>query len=258
MANPLPYYPRYPRDLVEGTVGMTFELKTTYAFIIDLIYMQNGRLPDDARYIAGLLNCSVRKWNSIKKELLRLDKIQLTDGFISNYRAVTVLESLGKYQDKQAKNRSASNKNNDLQKPWLNHTDTDTDVSEEVRTSSGEPPDFKKQLFDEGVEYLCSFLGCEKSSQARSFLGKMLKGSGDDPVPILNLIRQAKEKNVADPISWISAANQNRPKNEAISFQEQERRWEAERQSAIDRNQAVYEQRMLREMEGKPLPTHIE
>jgi uncharacterized protein YdaU (DUF1376 family) len=68
--NGLPYYKRFPRDLIDGTIGMPFEEKVTYAFILDLIYMHAGKLPDDARYISGLLGCSIRKWNGIRSALI--------------------------------------------------------------------------------------------------------------------------------------------------------------------------------------------
>ena len=56
--NGLPYYKAYPRDFIEGTVGMSFELKAAYRLVLDLVYMQGGDLPDNSRYIAGLLGCS--------------------------------------------------------------------------------------------------------------------------------------------------------------------------------------------------------
>ena len=115
--NKLPYYKRYPRDFFEGTLGMSFELKAAYGLVLDLIYIHGTKLPDDQRFIAGQLNVSVRKWNYIRSELIRTDKIQLISGFISNYRAVIELESLGKYQEKQSENATKHNDNKDLRKP---------------------------------------------------------------------------------------------------------------------------------------------
>lgn len=119
----LPYYKAYPRDFIEGTIGMPFEVKCTYRVILDLIYMQSGKLPDDARYISGLLGCSIRKWKSIREILIKTDKIQVSGEFLSNYRAVSELEMLAKLQDKQRENRSRPNKNNHLQTPPSNHTE---------------------------------------------------------------------------------------------------------------------------------------
>ena len=112
--NGLPYYKAYPRDFIEGTIGMPFELKGAYRLVLDLIYMQGGKLPDDARYIAGLLGCSVRAWKGYREALLSAGKLYAERGIISNFRADKELEILGSFQDKQRQNRAASNKNNDL------------------------------------------------------------------------------------------------------------------------------------------------
>ena len=115
--NGLPYYKRYPRDFIEGTIGMPFELKVTYSFILDLIYMQGGNLPDDPRYISGLLGASVRKWKSLRQGLIDAGKLQVITNaegtFLTNYRAVSELETLAKLSRKQSENRSRPNKNND-------------------------------------------------------------------------------------------------------------------------------------------------
>jgi hypothetical protein len=81
--NGLPYYKAYPRDFIEGTVGMSFELKAAYRLVLDLVYMQGGDLPDNSRYIAGLLGCSVRKWNGFRDELLSLGKIRVSGEFLT-------------------------------------------------------------------------------------------------------------------------------------------------------------------------------
>lgn len=134
--NGLPYYKAYPRDFIEGTIGMDFELKAAYRLVLDLVYMQGGRLVDDARYISGLLGCSVKRWNGLRSALIAADKLQVSDGYLGNYRADKELEILGKFQDKQRENRSRPNKNNDLQSPPTNHTEPDTEVKEEANASS--------------------------------------------------------------------------------------------------------------------------
>lgn len=134
--NGLPYYKRYPRDFIEGTIGLPFELKTTYAFILDLIYMQNGDLPDDDRYISGLLGVSVRKWNSLRQGLIDANKLHVSGKYLKNYRAIIELENTVKLQDKMRENASGARKNKGLQKPKLSHTDTDTYIKEDTSVSS--------------------------------------------------------------------------------------------------------------------------
>lgn len=124
--NGLPYYKAYPRDFIEATVGFSFEVKCAYRVIIDLIYMHGGRLRDDDRYISGQLGCSIRKWKSIRNQLIEIDKLNISQGFLSNNRADKELESLSKLQEKQRENAYCRNKNNDLQKPWQSHTEPDT------------------------------------------------------------------------------------------------------------------------------------
>lgn len=113
----LPYYKRFPRSFFEGTIGMSFEVRAAYGLVLDMIYMSDGRLPDDPRYISGLLGCSVRKWNSIRSELIERGKLQCENGIISNFRADYLCEEQRKYQEKQSENRSKANKNSDLKSP---------------------------------------------------------------------------------------------------------------------------------------------
>jgi uncharacterized protein YdaU (DUF1376 family) len=140
--NALPYYKAYPRDFIEGTVGMPFEVKCAYRVILDLIYLQNGNLPDDARYISGQLGCSVRMWNGIRKALIAAGKIFIREGAISNFRADNELETSRKFQEKQSENRRHPNKNNELQSPRSHHTEPDTDTVDS--------PD-KSEIIIEGV-----------------------------------------------------------------------------------------------------------
>lgn len=121
--NGLPYYKAYPRDFIEGTVGMSFELKGAYRLILDLIYMQDGNLPDDDRYIAGLLSLSVRKWKSLRGELLSRGKIEVSGKFLTNYRAVIELENTAKLRDQMAENRRGPNKNNRIKSQKFDHTE---------------------------------------------------------------------------------------------------------------------------------------
>lgn len=113
----LPYYKRFPRDFLEGTIGLSFEVKGAYAIVLDLIYMRDGRLQDDPRYIAGQLNCSVRKWTAIRAALIAAGKIRIDRGFISNLRADYLVEETRKYQDKQADAAGKPRKNNDIGQP---------------------------------------------------------------------------------------------------------------------------------------------
>ncbi len=123
--NGLPYYKAYPRDFIEGTIGMPFEVKGAYRLVLDLIYMQGGNLPDDNRYISGLLGCTIRKWKALREELIADGKLQVNGGFLTNYRAVSELKILAKLQENNRENAAKGSKNNGLPKRPLRHTDKD-------------------------------------------------------------------------------------------------------------------------------------
>jgi uncharacterized protein YdaU (DUF1376 family) len=136
--NGLPYYKAYPRDFIEGTVGMPFELKGAYRIVLDLIYMHGGDLPDNANYIAGVLGCTVRQWGFHRKRLLEMGKLIVRGAFIASSRADQELSATRSYQDKQRFNGSQPKKTNVLpeavakpnDKPKPNHTEPDTERRE--------------------------------------------------------------------------------------------------------------------------------
>lgn len=121
--NGLPYYKAYPRDFIEGTIGMPFEVKCAYRVILDLIYMQAGNLPDDPRYLSGILGCSVRKWKAVRETLIQAGKLVVIGEFLTNYRALSEIETLTKLQDKQRENRSRPNKIKEIESPRFDHTE---------------------------------------------------------------------------------------------------------------------------------------
>lgn len=141
----LPYYKRYPRDFLDKTIGMSLELKGAYGIVLDLIYMRDGRLPDDVQYVAGQLGCSVRKWKSIRDQLVAMGKLTVENGVISNSRADKVLEETRTFREKQAENRSHPNKNKAVETPKTHHTDTDTEVIVELSTRARE---FRDRCFE--------------------------------------------------------------------------------------------------------------
>jgi uncharacterized protein YdaU (DUF1376 family) len=149
----LPYYKRFPRDFLDGTIGLCLETKGAYAIVLDLIYMRDGRLADDARYIAGQLGCSVRKWTAIRKELLAAGKIQCANGIISNFRADYLTEESRKYQDNQREIAGLPRKNNTLRQPKPSQSESEPELKKEKVTPSPKkgsrlPPDWKPSEAD--------------------------------------------------------------------------------------------------------------
>lgn len=102
----LPWYRRFPDNFIAGTVGLTLEEKGAYSLVLDLMYVRGGPVPDEPRYIAGVCNCSVRKWNAIRARLIDLGKISVVDGYLTNHRAEEEIEIAGKISREAAENGS--------------------------------------------------------------------------------------------------------------------------------------------------------
>ena len=207
--NGLPYYKRYPRDIIDGTVGMTLELKGAYSLVLDLIYLQNGELPDDARYISGAIGCSVRQWNAIRAKLLAMGKIEVRGAYLGNYRADKELVSSHSYQDKQRENRAKASKNKRLAitvvEPKVDQSETEAEREDtQPNGCDGDAvisEDFAKQVFDRAVAYLGRHGTQER--QARTFVGKLRKDHSDSE--IFEAFMAASKEGAVDPIPWIVA-----------------------------------------------------
>lgn len=115
--NKLPWYKANPRDFLEGTIGMSLELKGAYRIILDLIYLHDGNLrakeAEDLRYLAAHLGCSLRKCRAILEQLSACGKLEVGE-VISNKRAEKELEISRLSREKNAENHAGSSENNGL------------------------------------------------------------------------------------------------------------------------------------------------
>lgn len=128
-----PWYRRFPDNFIAGTAGLTLEEKGAYSLVLDLMYVRGGPIPDEPRYIAGVCNCSVRKWNAIREKLILIGKLRVEAGCLVNQRAETEIEKSAKEArefaengakggNKAAENRAVVSKNNGLSAARLKHT----------------------------------------------------------------------------------------------------------------------------------------
>ena len=87
MAHGRPWYQRNGGEFILGTVHMDLETRGAYSLILDLLNDRDRPIPDEPRFIAGVLNCSVRKWTAIRETLLADGKLILNDkGELTNPR----------------------------------------------------------------------------------------------------------------------------------------------------------------------------
>lgn len=206
----LPYYKRFPRDFLDGCIGMSLEVKGAYAVVLDLIYMRDGKLPDDERYIAGQLGCSVRKWNSIKSELIQRGKLVVESGFISNFRADFLLEETRKYRDKQAEIAAKPRKNNTLRQPDRSQSEPEPDTTEAKAPVVSTRP--KKRDIAEGfLAFWQAYpLKKGKDAAAKAFAKALTRIEEPDPLSIIlaGIERCQREwddpKYIPHPATWLN------------------------------------------------------
>lgn len=83
-----PWHKRYHSDALTGYRGLTLEQRGAYSTCLDLLYDGDSDfLPASDRWMAGQLDVSVRKWRTVRDELVAVGKLILTDdGRVTNGR----------------------------------------------------------------------------------------------------------------------------------------------------------------------------
>lgn len=214
----LPYHKRYHGDALTGFMALTLEERGAYQTILDLIYDHGGPVIDNERLLAGYMNCSLRKWRTLRDELIAKRKIKITrDGLITNERAEKEIENTAKTSRKlaesgakggrvRAENEKKANENNEGEQASLDEGLSDPQAISEARSQSsvdestgGEPPDLLKAMFDDGLALLTSTGTPEK--QARSLLGKWKKAKGE--AEVLVGLADCRAKRIEQPVEWL-------------------------------------------------------
>ena len=217
----LPYYKRFPRDFLEGTIGLSFEVKGAYAIVLDLIYMRDGRLPDDARYIAGQLGCSVRKWTAILAELVAAGKLRVVGGIISNFRADYLTEESRSYQDKQREIAGKPRKNNAQRQPKPSQSEPEPEREANASLSIARTGPTATEIARGFVLFWTEYpKRVGKDAAAKSFANAMRRAGGSDPLEtIMDGLRRAlpgwdDPQFIPNPTTWL---NQGRWEDDAPS-----------------------------------------
>jgi uncharacterized protein YdaU (DUF1376 family) len=82
-----PWYQRNPADFIMAVRGFDLETVGAYSLIIDHLNDRDRPLPDDDRFMAGLLHCSPQRWRKLRAFLIDHDKLIVTpDGYLTNRR----------------------------------------------------------------------------------------------------------------------------------------------------------------------------
>jgi uncharacterized protein YdaU (DUF1376 family) len=80
------WYKRDPQAALVGMTLLTLEERGAYNTLLDLLYMHDGSLPDDATLICKWLRTNDRRWKRLRIALIKHKKIYVLAGFIRNDR----------------------------------------------------------------------------------------------------------------------------------------------------------------------------
>lgn len=86
MTRRLHWYKRNPQDWFNGTRDLTLEEKGAYNELLELLYLRDRPIPDDARFVANFLNVSQRRWKAIRRALLDAGRLVLRGDYLSDER----------------------------------------------------------------------------------------------------------------------------------------------------------------------------
>jgi hypothetical protein len=145
----LRWYKRDPQAALDGMLHMTLEETGAYNKVLDLIYLRDGAVPDDAAFLCRWLNCDVRVWKRLRQRLIDLGKLYVDGAQLRNKRADSEVDEglailqLRAYAGRSSarKRASVSNENNDLAPTHEGHTYIYTNISStDVDESPLSPP----------------------------------------------------------------------------------------------------------------------
>lgn len=82
-----PWYQRGAADFIMAVRGWDLEQAGAYSLILDHLNDRDRPLPDDDKFMAGLLHCSPQKWRKLRAFLIEQGKLVVTpDQYLTNPR----------------------------------------------------------------------------------------------------------------------------------------------------------------------------
>ena len=127
----LKWFKRDPRAAVLGMMTLTLEERGAYNTLIDLIYIADGALPDNANIISRLLGTNTRRWKRIRASLINKGKIYLIGGRLHNERAdLESADAMHRVAKRKAWRRSRKAPGNGLANHSGNHSGNHSRVFE--------------------------------------------------------------------------------------------------------------------------------
>lgn len=228
------WHPREHAKALRGMQMLTLEERGAYNTALDLIYDREGPIPDDARWLAGWMGVSVRKWSAIRAALIVKGKLFALNfngvDCLMNERAAIELENQAKLVRKLSESgakggrtrveneKKSSNNNSPALAPLearLKLIDKDIDNSSVANATGADAPrDPNKDAWDRALGVLVTQAQMTTPA-ARAFFGKLLSAHGLEARDLLAPLAEAFNNGTADPQAYLTRAAIGRAKRKA-------------------------------------------
>lgn len=208
--NNRPWLPLFVADYLKDTRGLTTTQHGAYLLLI-IEYWIKGALPNDDKQLARIACMSALEWKKAKPVLQAF--------FRDGWKHKRLDQEIAKFSDKQTKRQNAGKRGGIARangqakaKQTLSKTQASSSdfIKKEKKDSDANasgadaPIDYRKRLFNEGLEKLAKITG-KGPDACRAFVGKCLKAANDDAVVVLGLIEDAERNQIVNPSAWIAA-----------------------------------------------------
>lgn len=216
----IPYFDFYPADFMTGVRGLSALEVGVYTMLLCRIYEESGPVEYHRAKLAAYCGMPDKTFEKAFLRLVDLGKVRVTDGMVSNPRAMVEIDKRkSKLNSSKMAGKISAEKRQQKQggevtpvEPPFNHTDTDK-YSVEANASPGAdaPPDPDRLMFDSGRTLLVS--AGKSPDQAGRILGKWRKDHGAEAV--IAAIGRARREGAVDPVAFISGCLLAKPQSRA-------------------------------------------
>lgn len=233
------WMPLYVADYLRDTGHLTAAEHGAYLLLIMQAWTRGGSLPTAVERLRLMCHLDREDWETVRDAVLpffyikddcyrhrRVDRELNGATFNIEQRRTAGLASA----EARRKQRDSTERSTEGQRPFNEiGNDRSTELATEPPTNTptegqrnGRPspspikkdsdlrsgvkaPDARVILWERGLPIIRSLVG-QSDSQARGFLGKMLKVSHDDCARVLQVILEAQSLNPANPAAWLLKA----------------------------------------------------
>lgn len=131
------WHARDHEKALSGYMGLTLEQRAAYTTVLDLLYLAGEPIADNERMIAAWLECSRRKWRSLRDSLIESGKIYYNkEGKITNKKCEEEFEKAAKMSRKRAENGAKGGRKSGERRKKANKNNGDSEAKRSTTTST--------------------------------------------------------------------------------------------------------------------------